>query len=240
MFSTTPSLPSIPLELRLEIFKYVLPTPSYDDDSLFYPPLILGTRADNDNCLTYRDGLIGPIPAVVSLCQQLRAEILPLFFQSKTVWFYTFGELGTALQFAPSTVPYWKKVHVDWTGRRPLTAEGQRWQLEPGLEMLKKIPKLLHLSLDTDIIQRQLGTDVKTEIARITNEICRAMPEHPTLRTIRITGCIAGIPVVRNYGRKFVTGGFRRMFERRRSGTWACRESFTDGVTCALDSVQRE
>ena len=216
MFPSTSSLLGIPLELRLDIFEYVLATASHDHN-LFYRAgsPILGTGPPNeDDYLTYRDGMLVPLPALLGICQELRAELLPLVFQRKTVWFYTFGDLGVALHSTLSTVPYWKRVHIEWTGRRFSTAKGARWQLEPRLEMLKRIPNLSHLSLDTDLIRYRPDDDLETEIALITNQICCAIPQHSSLRTVEITGCVDGNPVVRNYCKSFVTGRFKRMFER--------------------------
>lgn len=85
---SSPSLLTIPLELLWEIFDYVFAAEPIGDE------------------LIYDNGAIWPIPRTASLCKQLRAELLPLYFRHKTIWFSTLGEIGSALLLAPSTVPY--------------------------------------------------------------------------------------------------------------------------------------
>ena len=240
MSSPTPSFLGIPVELRLDIFEQVLATGAHNhEDDLFYSDwlLILGTRPNDDDCVTYQGGVIVPLPAITSVCQQLRAEFLQLFFQRKTVWFYTFGELGSALHFAPSTVPYWRKVHIEWTGRRSWTTEGKLWHLEPGLEMLTKIPNLTHLSVDTDTIQcgadKSFDTNCAREITLITRQVIHALPGHPTLHTVEITGGQSG-----RYrgGGKIDLGKFREVWKRRGSESWVLMESVSDIVRRHLPS----
>ncbi|KAK3704256.1 hypothetical protein LTR37_013930 [Vermiconidia calcicola] len=134
--SDTRTLLTLPKELRLMIFEQVLRTDNSDIHSLFY-----------------RDRAIGPLsPALMRICRQIRDEVGKLYFRSKTVWFHTFGELGAARMFAPGTVPYWRNVHVEWTGRRVRTPSGKEWFLELGLEMLANMTGLRHISLDVDCI----------------------------------------------------------------------------------------
>ena len=97
--------------------------------------------------------------------------------------------------------------------------------------MLKKIPKLSHLSLDTDTIQwgvdKTVDANFATEIALITQQVIRALPEHPTLRTVEITGGQAG-----RYrgGAKIDLGKCRELWTRRAYGTWTLTESVSDGI----------
>ena len=210
--SSPPSLLTIPLELRWGIFEYVLAASPASDE------------------LLYENGVIWPIPRVVSLCRQLRYEMLPLYFRNKTIWFSTLGELGSALLLAPSTVPYWKKLHIDWTGRRGWTRDGNRWNLEPGLEMVTKIPNLTHLSVDTDTIFHLLGTDLAEEIGLSADQVQHAIPEDSKIRTLEITGRIdSSLTPDKLCCMKWLDdgGGFKRVYERSGSGPWTLKQSLT-------------
>ncbi|KAK3725159.1 hypothetical protein LTR37_000670 [Vermiconidia calcicola] len=134
--SDTRTLLNLPKELRLTIFEQVLRTENSDIHTLLY-----------------RDRAIGPLPpALMRICRQIRDEVGKLYFRRKTVWFHTFGELGAARMFAAGTVPYWRNIHFEWTGRRVRTPSGKKWFLELGLEMVANMTGLRHISLNVDCV----------------------------------------------------------------------------------------
>ena len=131
----SPTLLGLPCELRLQIFEDVLAT------DLNYVHILL-----------FRDGAIGPIPAAMEICHQIRDELRPAYFANRTLWFENSGELGTGLLLVPWTIPFWKKVHIERIGRRVPHLAGEQWLLEPGLWMLSMIPNLRFVSLDVDLL----------------------------------------------------------------------------------------
>lgn len=111
-----------------------------------------------------------------------------------------------------------------------MTREGDRWHLEPGLEMLAKIPCLNTLSLDTDTIWHLLGTDLAEEIGLVADQVQQAIPEESNLRTLEVTGGIDSslTPTTLCCMRWLDDGGaFRRTYERSGSGAWTLKHSTT-------------
>lgn len=213
--SSSPSLLSIPLELRWEIFEYALA--SYFHDGLF---------------VHYREGAIETIPSAVNLCHQIRYELLPLCFRHKTVSFWTIGELGAALLNRTSTIPYWKNIHIMWTGRRCLTSEGKRWHIEPGLEVLNHIPNMNRLRLDIEQIKCYDHTDVETEISHAIDQIIEApvLAYHLTLTILEVTGTMSeplSCKLSSQFRETVFMGDFRRVYARGNSGHWNLKESST-------------
>ena len=94
MISPLPNtLLGLPPELRLVIYEYVAAQSSYC------------------KYLTFGNNNIGPVPSIMNVCTKLRKEFGWMYFRNKTVWMSTFGELGTALLLARSTVS-WTRILV--------------------------------------------------------------------------------------------------------------------------------
>ena len=218
MSSPSPTLLGIPRELRDEIFEHVLEhdleLEPYENTSLDY----------------YGSGLIVPVPNVINICQQIREEGLDIVFRKRTVFFWTFGELGAAMLSQPRMVQFWRSVRVKWTGRRFLGGDGDRWRVEPGLQLLSHIPTLRHLHLETEMIRCIGDTSTEVEIAVVMNQIITKpeIVDHPTLNTLKITGTMSEHRPARLSGPTFDTPiifmDFCRVYTRRRDGSWELKD----------------
>lgn len=125
----------IPPELRVIILKDVLqhrrPT----------------RRLKSTKDVRFHRSVLSSVPAILHVDRQLRAEVAPLFFATATLHFRTFGELGTALLSSPGTLPWWQNVRIECSGQK----EGS-WRLDPGVDILRYVPSLKHISLDGIVV----------------------------------------------------------------------------------------
>ena len=210
----SPTLLGIPRELRDEIIEHVLEN-----------------ELDEDTILDYAFQVTVLVPNTINICQQIRDEGLDLLFRRKAVYFWTFGELGATILNHPWTVPFWRSVHVKWTGRRFLGGDGDRWRIEPGLQLLLHIPKLRRLHLETEMIRCIGDTSAEVEIGIVVDQIITKpeIVDHSALDTLKITGTMSEHRPARLSGPTSSTWimfmDFCRVYTRCKNGSWELKDS---------------
>ena len=183
----------------------------------------LAAERNNVQAIHYRRGEMVGIPACLLVSRDVSDWLAPAYFGNRTLYFQTLGELGAALLLASDTASYWQRVSIASCSRRMSTPFHRRlWVMEPGLEMLSRLPNLRYLSLDVGAIIVGLWVHPQTALLRqsiygIVNRIRYALPPHATLDTVAIEGRIVTLDPA---GIEVDVEWFGRLLRRAANGRW--------------------